>query len=86
MSKNFNTLNGRDAPGVKGPRVSTKDYKFGGHRRTYPKARVFKIELKNQGFRVKIKPDFTKGGYNIFYKDIRRIDQENNDRHRRRSR
>lgn len=82
MSKSFNNLNDRQASGVKGSQLSKWDYKFAGHRRNFVNARTYKTELKNQGFRVKIR-SHPSGGYDVFIKDIRRIDQENNDKHRR---
>lgn len=53
--------------------ISRWNYKLDGHRRNYEKARARKMELKKEGFRVKIKKGVF-GGYDIFVKDVLLID------------
>lgn len=53
--------------------ISRFDYKLAGHKRTYLAAKVRKQELKNQGYRVKIRKAID-GGYNLFIKDVLRLD------------
>lgn len=53
--------------------ISKHDYKPAGYRRTYPAAKKRKEELRQEGYRVKIRKALD-GSFEIFIKDIVKLD------------
>ena len=52
--------------------INTHDYKFDGRYRNYQRAKKRKLELKEDGFRVKIRKE-GENEYQIWIKDVRTI-------------